>query len=220
MKPRHLLLPIVIFLAAGQTLLGENTQQREEKKHEIRLGIGGQWFETLMWNEPRFIINSEPVTSSYIYKERYRYVPHISFEYNYRPNRWFGYGLMMDSSNVMWDSVTRNGRGEEMGREKNQYFNNFIVMPTVRFTYLNKDHFNLYSGLGVGIDINSGTETDAFGNHVDFSPAINLNLIGLSYSYNQWFAALEIGSLSALKSRLCVFLVNSRAISMNIGMRF
>lgn len=198
----------------------ETKEQRKEMKHEVRIGWGDQMFESLAWRNPQFIVNNTNASDSYNYKENYRYTQHLFAEYQYRLNSWFGVGGMLDVSSCMWDNVKRNGLGQQTATAKNQYFANIVIMPTARFTYCSTKHFNLYSGLGVGLNINTGTETDGYGRHTVMAPAINLTGVGASFNYKQWFAAVELGGMISLSGKDYIYMLGSRMISASIGMRF
>ena len=209
-----LLLSFAVFAQA------ENKWESVDRPHEIRVGWGDQLFETLMWHKPTGVITSMPTTWQKTYHENYVYSQHVWVEYQYRVKPWVSIGGMMDGSGVKWDEVTRDGTGAEVGRDKNHNFYNIVIMPTVRFTYFHHPNVNLYSGLGVGLDINGGTETNAKGRHTDVGAAVNITVFGVSANYKQFFTAVDFGGMSALKNMNCVFLASSRMINVSLGMRF
>ncbi len=188
--------------------------------HEVRVGWGDQLFETLMWNKPAHIVNTLPASYNETYHENYRYYQHLWAEYQYRINDWFSGGGMLDLSGVSWDDVMRNGTGTEIARDAGHYFCNAVLMPTVRFTYLHHEYVNLYSGLGLGMGINTGTEKNSRGHRTDVGAAFNITLIGLSVNYQRWFVSVEGGGMYSLKNLNTIFLVSSRIISVGIGARF
>ena len=189
-------------------------------RNELRIGWGDQLFETLMWHNPTSIVNTMPTTYSQIYPEDYRYYQHLWIEYQWRFNHWFSLGGMVDGSGVSWDEVTRNGKGEETGRDPNHHFYNIIFMPTIRFTYFHHPNVNLYSGLGFGMDINSGTEKDSKGRYTDVGAAVNVTVFGVSANYQRWFMTVDFGGMTALKNTNTIFLACSRMINVSIGARF
>lgn len=214
---------IYILLALCSFTLMARAENRwgvVDRPHEIRVGWGDQLFETLMWHKPTSIINSMPTTWTNVYHENYVYSQHLWVEYHYRFKHWVSFGGMIDGSGVQWDDVTRDGTGAEVGRNKNRCFFNLVIMPTVRFTYYHHPNVNLYSGLGVGMDINGGTETNAKGHKTDVGAAINLTLFGVSANYKQYFAFVEFGGMYALKNANEIFLAGSRMINAGLGIRF
>jgi hypothetical protein len=127
---------------------------------------------------------------------------------------------MTDLSFVHWDDVTRNGLGEELTRDKGRYFFNLVIMPTIRFTYYHHPNVNLYSGLGIGMDINGGTETDGLGRHTVVGAAMNITVFGVSANYKRWFCTVDFGGMYALRNANTIFMASSRMINVGLGARF
>lgn len=224
MKRVLLILTIAHLFALGA--LAESKQMRDSLRHEVRLGWGDQLFETLMWHAPKAltIIPDNPYVNPLDFretrKENYRYTQHLFVEYQYRINKWLGVGGLFDGSGVVWDNVSRNGRGEVVGKDKNQHFYNLVIMPTVRFSYLWHPNVSLYSGLGVGLDINGGTEVDVMGRHTVVGAAVNITALGLSANYDRYFASVEWGGMYALRNPQTMFMMSSRIITASVGVHF
>lgn len=189
-------------------------------RNEIRVGWGDQLFESLMWHNPTNIVTTMPETFQQTYHENYRHHQHLWAEYQYRFKHWFSFGGMIDISEVGWDDVTRNGAGAELSRSKGHYFYNLVIMPTIRFTYLYHPNVNLYSGLGIGMDINGGTETDAKGKHTEVGAAVNFTVIGVAANYKNWFWTVDFGGMYALKDANTIYMASSRIINVGLGARF
>ena len=200
--------------------MAEAELDRMDRKHELRLGWGDQLFETLMWRQAGAITTTMPASWSNVYQENYHYDQHLWLEYQYRPNRWFSFGGMLDLSEVHWDNVTRNGQGVELSRDPGHYFYNVVLMPTVRFTYFHHEYVNLYSGLGFGMGINGGTESDVKGRKHLVGAAFNLTLLGVSANYKQFFVAFDLGGLYSLQNANAIFLAGSRILNVSVGARF
>lgn len=198
----------------------ENKWTHITQRNELRIGWGDQLFESLIWHNPTSIITTMPDSYQQVYKENYSYNQHVWMEYQWRFTHWFSLGAMVDFSHVGWDEVTRNGKGAELNRKEEQFFYNAVIMPTIRFTYFHHENVNFYSGLGVGLDINGGTETNALGNHTDVGAAINLTVFGISANYQRWFWTVDCGGLYALKNMNTIFLMSSRIVNMGMGVRF
>lgn len=198
----------------------ENKWTHITQRNELRIGWGDQLFESLIWHNPTSIITTMPDSYQQVYKENYSYNQHVWMEYQWRFTHWFSLGAMVDFSHVGWDEVTRNGKGAELNRKEDQFFYNAVIMPTIRFTYFHHENVNFYSGLGVGLDINGGTETNAFGNHTDVGAAINLTVFGISANYQRWFWTIDCGGLYALKNMNTIFLMSSRIVNVGMGVRF
>ena len=191
-----------------------------QMRHEVRLGWGDQLFESLVWHNPTNIITTKPESFLKTYQEDYDYNQHLWAEYQYRHNEWFSYGGMIDMSEVSWNNVTRNGIGKILSRNAGHYFYNVVLMPTIRFTYFHHEYVNMYFGIGAGMGINGGTETNAHGKKTDVGLALNLSVIGLSVNYNRWFMTFDFGGLYSLKGMNNVFMLSSRMFSLGIGARF
>lgn len=198
----------------------ENKWTHITQRNELRIGWGDQLFESLIWHNPTSIITTMPDSYQQVYKENYSYNQHVWMEYQWRFTHWFSLGAMVDFSHVGWDEVTRNGKGAELNRKENQFFYNAVIMPTIRFTYFHHENVNFYSGLGIGLDINGGTETNALGNHTDVGAAVNLTVFGISANYQRWFWTVDCGGLYALKNMNTIFLMSSRIVNVGMGVRF
>lgn len=198
----------------------ENKWTHITQRNELRIGWGDQLFESLIWHNPTSIITTMPDSYQQVYKENYSYNQHVWMEYQWRFTHWFSLGAMVDFSHVGWDEVTRNGKGAELNRKEEQFFYNAVIMPTIRFTYFHHENVNFYSGLGIGLDINGGSETNALGNHTDVGAAINLTVFGISANYQRWFWTVDCGGLYALKNMNTIFLMSSRIVNVGMGVRF
>lgn len=218
-KTKFYILIALLFLAISSAY-AEDKWAYLNMRHEMRIGWGDQMFESLIWHNPVYIVRTMPETYTQVYHENYHHDQHIWVEYQYRVKGWFSFGAMSDISFVHWTDVTRNGRGVEVSRDKGHYFYNFVIMPTIRFTYYHHEYVNLYSGLGIGMDINGGTETDGMGRHTVVGAAFNITLFGISANYNRWFWTVDLGSMYALKNANTIFMAASRIINVGFGARF
>ena len=177
-------------------------------------------FESLMWHNPTHIVTTMPESYERVYHEDYHHDQHIWLEYQRRFAHWFGFGVMFDMSEVHWDDVTRNGKGIETSRSKGHYFYNLAIMPTVRFTYFHHENVNLYSGFGIGLGINGGSEDNGMGKKTELGAAVDLTIFGISANYQRWFWTVDFGGLYSLKSANVIFMANSRIINVGFGARF
>ena len=215
-----ILLPILLCIISAVPAEAENPIVRDSLRNEIRIGWGDQLFEHLIWQSPQYIISNMPESYVEHYNERYRYTQHWFAEYQWRVNKWFGVGAMVDISGCLWDEVTRNGTGKEIDRIKNKSFWNLAVMPTFRFTWFNREHISLYSSIGAGIGINGGTETDYLGRHTLCAVAVDIAPIGITAEWDRWFISGELGGLYSMKNTVSIFMLNSRILSIGAGVRF
>ena len=186
--------------------------------HHLRVGWGDQLFETLMWRDLGHYTDL-PKDYEAKYDENFRYTQHWFVEYLYRLNYRYSFGLLMDYSGVVWDNVLRNGKGEEVGRETNKAFHNIAFVPTVRFSYCRYEYVSLYSAIGAGLNINTGTEVDYKGRKTAVAPAINITLLGVCAGKGRWYGALEIGSMLSFNGAEEVYMLGSRIMTASVGVR-
>ncbi len=186
--------------------------------HYLRVGWGDQLFETLIWRDLGHQ-NDLPQDYEAKYDENFRYTQHWFVEYLYRLNYRYSFGLLMDYSGVVWDNVLRNGKGEELGREANREFHNIAIVPTVRFSYCRYEYVSLYSAIGAGLNINTGTELDYKGRETVAAPAFNITLLGVCVGKGRWYGALEVGGMFSLNSSEEVYMLGSRIMTASVGLR-
>ena len=217
----HTLRGILLLALCCTTLClqAETKDQRMQLRHELRLGWGDQLFESLVWHNPTHTVSTMPESWQQTSHEDYHYNQHLWAEYHYRVNGWFSAGGMLDMSEVGWTDMVRNGKGAELSRTPNRYFYNLVLMSTIRFTYFHHPYVNLYSGLGLGIGINGGTETNAQGKHTDAGAALQVTVLGLSANWKRWCWSVDLGGLYSLKNANTIFMASSRIISVGIGVR-
>lgn len=218
-KHRVFILILLSFLSTA-VALAHDKPEKDFYRHEIRVGWGDQMFEKMMWHNTGYIVTSFPQSETLSYEENYRYTQHIFVEYSYSFYKWLSAGLLFDTSSCIWDDVTRNGAGEEISRNANRSFTNLTFMPHVRFTYFRRPYMDIYSGLGMGLAINTGTTKDIYGNNTLLGFAGNVTLVGVRGYYKQWFASAEINAFASAHNKKNIFLMGSRIFTLSIGMRF
>ena len=187
--------------------------------HGIRIGWGDQMFESLIWREEGHHIGL-PEGGELTSDENFRYTQHCFIEYMYSVNYWYSFGLLADYSGVIWDQVTRNHNGEELKRLKDRSFHNIALVPTIRFSYLHHDYVSLYSALGLGVNINTGTELDYKDRYTVASPVLNITLLGVRVGHGRWYGSVEVGGMTAFNSPDELYMLGSRIFTAAIGVRF
>jgi hypothetical protein len=187
--------------------------------HGIHIGWGDQMFESLIWREEGHHIGL-PEGGELTSDENFRYTQHCFIEYMYSVNYWYSFGLLADYSGVIWDHVKRNHKGEELERLANRSFHNIALVPTIRFSYLHHDYVSLYSALGFGVNINTGTELDYKGRRTVASPVLNITLLGVRVGHGRWYGSVEVGGMTAFNSPDELYMLGSRIFTAAIGVRF
>jgi len=192
-----LLLPFTPKLMAQETML---------PTHEWRAGYGDMLYERAAFH-------------SNTNKFNYHYNGHFFAEYQYNVLPWLGTGFKFDWSNVNWESKIG-----ESDVTKKDYFNNFCFIPEVRFTYYRRGIFSMYSGLGVGVLVNSGSELDAFKRKTVAAPVVDLTAFAFTLQWGQnqtrnWFTTVDLGGMISLNGKTEVFMLCSRLMAVSIGYR-
>ena len=187
--------------------------------HEVRIGWGDMLFEMLVWHESAYP-TALPEQYMEVYNEQFRYTQHWFAEYMYNASYWYSLGCMVDYSGVLWDKVMRNGSGEELSRDKNHWFSNISIVPTIRFSYYRSPYVSLYSSLGVGLNINTGSELDFKGRRTAMVPVVNISLLGVRVGHGRWFGAVELGGMISLLSTNEVYMLGSRLFTVSFGYCF
>jgi len=137
----------------------------------------------------------------------YRYIGHFFGEFQYPLLRWLGVGFKADWSKVSWDSSQQDRR----------YFHNICMIPELRFTYYRSGRVEMYSGIGYGLNVNTGTETDWKGLTTACVPVLDLTAFGISVGVRNWFGSFDIGGLNSVVSKNEVYMLGSRLLSISIG---
>ncbi len=171
---------------------GDCTHTDRTPVHELSLGVGDQLFENLVWQNPQFIVDNMGDDWSSVYRERYRYSQHWFFDYYYNMSERLALGVRADFSACLWDEVLRSGSGGEISREADCFFMNISLLPKARWSWYHSPALLVYSALGIGLNINTGTEAD-FG---------------------------ELGGLTSLKDKNTIYMLGSRIISLGVGLKF
>lgn len=186
--------------------------------HELRIGWGDQMFETLMWRDMGYP-TVMPSTYQAIYNEHFRYTQHWFVEYLYNFNYWYSFGMQIDYSGVLWDEVLRNGRGKEMVRDENHNFHNICIIPAVRFSYFHREYTSLYSSIGVGLNINTGSELDYKSRKTALAPAAHIALLGLRVGKGRFYGSIELGGLFSLVNNNEIYMLGSRIFSTSFAVK-
>lgn len=117
----------------------------------------------------------------------------LSLSYNYRFRRWFDFGLLFSYYNEYY-RLHSSFTNEFLGRV---YDNYITIMPSVRFTWLNRKWVRMYSSLGLGVTINTENQTKRKdeSHYTDFAAAAHLTYLGITVGKSLFgFAELGIGA--------------------------
>lgn len=214
---------LCFLLAAGVLAEGKGKNKNQyAQTNEVRLGIGDPMFETLVWYDQvhkDYSGCADPKVTGFDEKRNYRYSPHISLQYSRRLLPWLLVGADMDFQNTSWTKETYSNTNSLIATSKENFFN-LCFMPYVRFNYFRREHVELYSGLGLGMDINGGSETDAFGNHTLTGIAAQFCAIGVAAGKDHWWGFFDLGGTYALKNGSNMFMLSSQIMKIGVAYRF
>ena len=164
-------------------------------RHEFRFGVSdplGFTYLRELFGSPTIL--GEPIDG--ISPTKQIFTPVFSLDYHYRASKWFWLGLTAG-----YNLYKEKGYGEPEHLTWKYKEHHFLIMPSLRFSYLNRPHLTLYSGLAVGLYIKHGREfiDDDFiirprttGHNRVFS-AFQLTAFGVKAGAKHWFGNLELG---------------------------
>lgn len=160
-----------------------------EKQHDIRLGIGSvSLFSMFMLDADFFgVVDVDYVEPSFryqmkesnYYKGAEYFTGVLSLSYTYQLRRWCQLG-----GTVNFAAVTRPyyyNITNKKAYDRNSYFAS--IMPTVRFTYLNREKVQLYSAVSLGVAVGI----------YEAVPCYDFTLFGCSFG-KSLFGFAEIGN--------------------------
>ena len=159
-----------------------------DKQHDIRLGIGSVSLFSLMLLDAGFgDVDADYIEPSFRYKMKeadyYKGAQYFtgifSLSYTYQLRHWCQLGGTVNFAAVTHpykDNITH-----KKAYDYNSYFTS--VMPTVRFTYLNREKVQLYSAVSLGVTTNM----------YEILPCYDLTLFGCSFG-KTIFGFAEIGN--------------------------
>lgn len=188
-------------------------------RHEFRLGVSDPFGILLLKNEQVNCLKIRNDMAMPIINEDRHFMPVVSFDYHYRAAKWFWLGITTGYSYYkatvdylpggIVPAVDLPNAVVASWQEKEHQM---IIMPDVRFSYLNRPHVTLYAGLAVGLLINRGnyyrgTVNDdiwfdlvpeaSFSpqkNHTSVFSAFQLTAFGVKAGAKHWFGSFELGA--------------------------
>lgn len=167
-------------------------------RHEFRLGVSDPLGFTYLRELFASPILGEPIDG--ISPTKQIFSPVLSLDYHYRASKWFWLGLTTG-----YNFYKEKGNVGNIGMPENptwQYKeHHFLIMPSLRFSYLNRPHLTLYSGLAVGLYIKHGREyrdddlliEPITIDHNRVFSAFQLTAFGVKAGAKHWFGSFEAG---------------------------
>ena len=147
-----------------------------------------------------YLVNDVSNFSQLLNKRRYywseeRVWPCISFDYKYRTRNWFSLGV---KAGIGWKTrPLRNVLTNEIESRATAIVTSLLF--DMRFSYLNREKFTLYSSLGIGAVAGNST-SESF-----VAPILDVTWIGFTVGRSfYWFFELGGGVTGVLRSGLGV----------------
>lgn len=175
-------------------------------RHEFQLNIGDPYmaastrsisgFDLSEQLFPNIQENANELDNSHSwlfpdYECRTKVTPLFTFSYHYRLRKWLWLGVANTFSDIHQNIINQEGITEA---RLNEYAISTIF--DVRFSYLNRKHVTLYSGLGMGFMF-KGYDWRQDGKYqpisLSTSLAYQLTAFGVKAGSNHWFGNLELG---------------------------
>ncbi len=130
-----------------------------------------------------------------------RYCGDYTLSYHYQALWWLRAGAKVQWEGDYWSFYSREDQAKSiaMGKTMNHCFS---FMTSCQFTYLNREHVRLYSGLDAGLGIflsdkryiNGNTNSDGKQREVQtsFLPAFNLTAFGVAFGGERVYGLAEL----------------------------
>ena len=192
---------LVMVAAAMMAVMNVNAQEGyDNTKHEVAVGLG-------LWSNSEILTFFEKTTDAIFgasVKDE-RYFGPVSVEYLYRLKNWIGVGAICTYGQNKEDVYRSNKKD---GVYKNTYL---TFMPAVKFDWLRKDHFGLYSKVAVGYTLRK----EKFDSSDPAGKDVNEN-----YSHGNWqFSLIGVEAGGSTLRGFCVFGMGEQGVA-HFGMRY
>lgn len=188
---------ILIIVSLGWSLSAQEdtlSWKQQLQRHDIQIGIGDPSLPALATGH---VISLRPLygrsAADWFSPDSYKgiyWTPNISVGYKYRLAKWFWLGATVSYTglyDVYYDRVTN----EKVSTQSDHIIS---IMPSVRFSWLNKKYVTLYSGLSVGyaLDIYQGkSATDPY---IGYGHGFGFQLTAVGVHVGRkWYGFTEIG---------------------------
>lgn len=179
-------------------------------RHEFRLGVSDHFGFLGRWAHQYTTLDygGEQVRTT---STDYHFTPVVSLDYHYRAAKWFWLGLSTSYSFMKEKLYVGNVVSPDAFHWDCKE-HHFLIMPSLRFSYLNRPHVTLYSGVAVGVLVNRGNRyygdlstlpefaPAAWGfvpaelpDHTSAGSAFQLTAFGVKAGAKHWFGSFEAG---------------------------
>ena len=205
-----------IILTAIAALWGLSCLAGEPfSRHQVSIGWGDMLFETMAFHEsPSHGYAPELLPADFITSERHKmgYTGHLFASYLYRLNKVVSLGGQLDFEGIFWTEANYDRYHNQQGEATRCRNYNLSMLPTARFTFLDKEWVRLHAGVGTGLLL-------AFDNAgvLEAAPVLDLNLISVEVGKGQWSGTVGFGLMAALANANKVYMLGSRLVSVSLN---
>lgn len=207
---------LVVCLLAATLVAGAQPASDFSKRHQVRIGWGDAIFESYAFGNttPHVYPNPQALPEDYSVSERYNSggTGHLFFEYGYRFSKLVCVGGQIDAEGIFWEEGNFDRYHQLIGTGKKVRNYNIVVMPVVRLEYLHKGIVTLYSGAGAGLLAALDNAGDSA-----FSPAFNLNFVGVQLGWGHWSGGVELGAMLGISGGNKIYMLGSRLLSVSLN---
>ncbi|MBO4849653.1 MAG: hypothetical protein J5529_01990 [Prevotella sp.] len=181
----------IFVMAAAAIMAVTSVQAQDEPKQEIAISYGVGSNSDIIDAFEDF--GTAMVGASF---DNESYFGPISLEYFYHVKPWLGVGAIAVYGQMSQDLYLSGKKNGKDGKIKNNYV---TLMPAVKFDWLRKDHFGMYSKLAFGATLRNEKVDYDSNIHEDFDDSeVHINwqatLLGLEAGGQQLRGFFEIGT--------------------------
>lgn len=190
---------ILIFLGWSLSAQEDTLSWKQQfQRHDIQIGFGEPLLPSLVTNQiyrfgkPDYYVEQAAVDwfGPDTYTPGRFFTPTFSVGYKYRFAKWFWFG-----GTISYTGFYQNYFDRVSGKKVATNMTHVIcIMPSVRFSWLNKKYVTLYSGLSLGyvMGIDRYKTSDSRYTDVYHGAAFQLTAVGVHVG-KQWYGFAEVG---------------------------
>lgn len=191
MKTVQIITLTLACLLLSATAARAQAPEGMQTRNLLRVGWGDSMFEQLVFY---------PAAGAY----GHTYTGHIFADYRRSLGKVVSIGAEVDFQNINWTQEGRRSRNYEL-----------CVLPTIRFTWLDREWVRLYSGLGAGM-LAAWNNSD----NGETLPVFDVNTIGIQIGKGHWCGSVDLGLMVALKNVHHIYMAGSRLVSVGLNYRW
>ncbi len=194
----------VIFATAGTLYSQEDTLSWKQTmaRHDIQAGIGDPVFAGLLTGNVKTMRFNSLFDDPYyspdawfkqdVFRDYSYTTGAFSVGYRYRLAKWFWIGGTVGYAGFHTNYIDRVER-KKAGSDHTDFF---MIMPSVRFSWVNSKYVTLYSGLSLGYALASvrtyNDLTGATDHHLESHVAFQITAVGIHVGA-KWYGFTELG---------------------------